>query len=399
MADVLSNGYLLKTQDEYFEEEIALYREIDPNWNLDSSTPDGLKAASDAEIFSILDQALQQAYNSKDPSQARDGDLDTICSLTGTERDLGSFSTVEIRVFGVDGTTIEEGSLVESEDGTRWSTNRDVNISGGFGVVTATATTLGAIEAPPGTVTRIITVTGGWQSVSNIQPATPGRGRQSNASLRRERQLTVGRPSDGQLDSIIGEVFAVTGVRSVVANHNITVDPIDSNGVPIGRTYIIVDGGNNAEIARAIYSKHSAGSPLFAAGTPIIERVQSLKYPQQFTDILFSRPLYADMEVRIVVDNDGTLPGTASNLIENSILRYIDANEIQDGFNTSGFGIGDNVPVSRLSTPINQIIGAFGNSSIQSLTVNGMSSGEVVPIQYNQTSRWTRANIIVSVVQ
>lgn len=398
MAEILTQGYNLKTQDEYFQEEIDLYRGIDPKWNLDSSTPDGLKAARDAEIFAILDQVIQRAYNSKDPNHARDVDLDIICSLTGTDRDLGSPSSVAIQVSGVDGTIVRSGSFVESTDGVRWSIDADITITGGVGNGTVTALVNGATEADIGTVNRIITVTGGWQGVTNLSPAIPGRNRQSNPSLRRERELTVGRPSLSQLESIQGEIFAVAGVLSVVVNHNVTDSPADDNGVPIGSTYIIVDGGDEDDIARAIYLKYSAGSPLFAAGEPITKTVQSEQYPNQSAKILFSRPNYIDMNVRAVISGDGSLPGNASELVINSILSYAQINELQDGFNTNGFGIGDNVPVSRLYTPINQIIGSFGNNRIQSLTVNNFGSNDVVPIQYNETSRWTRANIIITVI-
>ena len=52
MAEITENGYLVKTQNEWFEEELARYKDIDPNWNTDPSTPDGIKIATDSEIWS-----------------------------------------------------------------------------------------------------------------------------------------------------------------------------------------------------------------------------------------------------------------------------------------------------------------------------------------------------------
>ena len=89
MAQLTDKGFIPKTQNEYFEEQRDLLKGIDPDWNLDPSTPDGLKIAKDAEIFGNLDEALQAAYNSKDPAKAQNNDLDIVCSMTGTERDLG----------------------------------------------------------------------------------------------------------------------------------------------------------------------------------------------------------------------------------------------------------------------------------------------------------------------
>ena len=83
----------LKTQNEYFNEETELYKNIDPNWNLDPSTPDGLKLASDAEIYGNLDELGQQSYDSKDPNKAKNLELDIVSSITGTVRSLGTPST------------------------------------------------------------------------------------------------------------------------------------------------------------------------------------------------------------------------------------------------------------------------------------------------------------------
>jgi hypothetical protein len=66
------------------------------------------------------------------------------------------------------------------------------------------------------------------------------------------------------------------------------------------------------------------------------------------------------------------------------------------GFNVLGFDIGEDVPISRIYTPINQVIGQFGNSYVTVLTVNGSSSGQVT-IDFNELSRWTEANISVTI--
>ena len=105
---------------------------IDSDWNVDESTPDGLKMAHDAEIFSALDELGQQAYNSKDPNKATGQDLDVLCVLTGTFRDEGTASTIDLTLTGVAYTTISAGVRVEStETGVRWTLDSDVTLSAG----------------------------------------------------------------------------------------------------------------------------------------------------------------------------------------------------------------------------------------------------------------------------
>ena len=121
MAQLTARGYLLKTQNEYFADEVQLYRNIDVEWNLDPSTPDGLKIAHDAEVFGALDEALHQAYLSKDPRTATGYDLDIVAYISDVKREQGSRSNVELKLTGVPGTLVEEGQRDSSSaTGERW---------------------------------------------------------------------------------------------------------------------------------------------------------------------------------------------------------------------------------------------------------------------------------------
>ena len=99
MADITSTGYKIKTMTEWFDDLTNAYLDIDANWQLDPSTPDGLLIATLSEIYATLDELSQTSYNSKDPSKATGLQLDTLAYLTtGSPRQLGSFSTVTMQV-------------------------------------------------------------------------------------------------------------------------------------------------------------------------------------------------------------------------------------------------------------------------------------------------------------
>lgn len=397
MSELTPTGYVIKTQNDWFAQERQLYLDIDPGWNLDPSTPDGLKLASDAEIWANLDEIGQRAYNSKDPNKAKGVDLNIICSLTGTIRSQGTPSNVELTLGGVPGTVIIAGKLVESTvDGSQWRTDTNVTIGGGGTVtVNATCTVNGATSASVGTITRIVNTVGGWQTVTNATIATPGTNRQNDSSLRLERAKSVSRPGNNQVDNMLGEIFAVDGVRRAVVYENFT-GAVDANGLPEHSVAPIVDGGTDADVALAVFRKKNPGCELHAAGTSVVVPDVFDLYPSNTKDITFSRPNYIDMIVAVTVQNDGTLPNDADDRIKAAILNYA-AGELvaaECGFNVLGFDIGEEVPISRIYTPVNQVIGQFGNSYITGLTVNGSSSGQVA-IAFNELSRWTDANITV----
>lgn len=398
MAEITPAGYKLKTQNEWFDEERQLYLDIDPLWNLDPSTPDGLKLAHDAEVFGALDETLQQAYNSKDPAKAVGYDLDVLCALTGTTRSKGTPSNVTVTLTGTPGTVIAAGSLIKSRTtGTSWTIDQTVTLTAGTATVGATCTVVGPTQADAGTLTQIATTVGGWTGVTNPSPATPGTDAQDDASLRIERNTAVGRPGNNQVDSTLGELYAVTGVRRVKAYENDT-GVTDSNGLPPHAMAYIVDGGADADVAMAIYLKKNPGVALYQAGTPVSVTVTSPKYPTNQKVIKFSRPIAVDMLIAVTVKNDGSLPSTVVDEIKDAIVQFGAGTLIDPacGFVSDGFDIGESVPYFTVSTPVNKVLGSYGNSYIQDLTVNGGTTNVAVP--FNKISRWTSGNIMVTIV-
>lgn len=402
MGTLTDSGYVIKNQNEWFADEQALYLAIDPNWNLDPSSPDGLKLASDSEIFANLDEVGQQAYNSKDPDKAKGVDLNIVSFITGTIRSEGTSSNVELTLTGVAGTSVIAGNIVESVvDGSQWSTDTDVVIGGGGTVtVDATALVVGATQASIGSITRIVSTVGGWQSVSNLAVAIAGEDVENDAQLRQRRTLSVGKPGNNQIDSLLGELLDQTttpNVRRAVVPENFT-GVTDADGLPPHSIAPIVDGGTDADVALSIFRKKNPGCALHAAGTSVVVPDVFDKYESNTKTITFSRPIYIPMIVAVTVVSDGSLPGNVDQLITDAIISYAGGTltDPDCGFNTLGFDIGEEVPVSRMYTPINSVIGSYGNSYVSGLIVNGLTTGQVT-IAFNELSLWTDGNITVVV--
>lgn len=399
MAELSSAGYKLKTQQQWWEEERAMYLAIDPKWNLEPSTPDGLKIANDAETFSMMDELLMQAYNSKDPKKAKLYDLDVVCALTGTRRSKGSGSSVQLLLGGVSGTQVLAGTRVDSvTTGTRWTTDQTVTLSAGQATVQATCTTVGPVQADADTIKKIVDVRGGLVSVTNPDAATPGTGAQGDDSLRVKRASAVGRPGSNQVDSLYGELYSVDGVRRVKIYENDKTITDPETNLPPGSIAVIVDGGEVPDVAWAIYLKKNPGTPQFQAGTPVSFEVTSLKYPSNKSTIRYSTPIYVDVAVILRIKNDGTLPADIDSLLKSAIMEFTNGELIPAdvGFKSQGFGIGEDVPHSTMFTPINKVIGAYGNSYVQFLKLNGLEQS--VPIKTNELARWSTSKITVEIV-
>lgn len=406
MGTLTKNGYEIKTQNEYFEAEQELYKAIDPNFNLDPSSPDGMKIAHDAEVFGALDELVKQAYDARDPNKASGYDLDVLRKLTGATRSQGTPSTVTLKMTGTSGTLIPKGSQAKTKTGIIFETDEDLVLAtDGIGTVSAHCTQNGAIEVNANSITEVVTLVSGWQTVTNPQVATLGTARDSDALFRVKSARSVSRAGIGQKDSLYGELYETAGVRKVRIYENKTgsslVDQIQNpHGLPPHSLAIVVDGGINTDVARSIYNKVSPGVLLHAVGESVVEVVQSERYPTSSDVITFSRPVSVDVSINVVVaDPLHTLPSQdeLQTLLRQAYIDYYEGDLLPDGvgFMTTGFDIGEIVPYTRLFTPANKVLGGYSGTYVKSLTVNGGTSN--VEIKFNELARFFAQNITVSV--
>lgn len=397
MAKIDSTGFVQKTQNEYFADLRSRYLDIDPAWNLDPSSPDGLKLAGDSELWANLDEALAAAYNSKDPDRAMGSDLNALLQISNLTRLAGSGSLVTLSLTGVDGTVIPAGKRAKSNiDGSFWATDVDVTISSGVAYVPATCTVPGPTAADPGDISIISDPVGGWQSVTNLTPASVGIAPETDSRARLRRNGSTAKPGQNQVDATFAEIANLPGVARVKIYENST-GIIDANGLPPHSTNIIVDGGDSSQIARAIYSKRNPGPIQHHSATPVDIDVTSL-VTGNTQAIRFDRPLYIDSNVVVSVTSDGSLPGNADQLIKDAIIRYSvgEIDGVVSAFNQTGYNIGDSVYSGQLHTPVNSVIGAYGHSFVSSITIANGQQQLLIP--FHGISRWSDGNITVNII-
>ncbi|CAH9015085.1 putative baseplate J/gp47 family protein [Vibrio phage 142E35-1] len=137
IIEYTDSGIVTMTESEIYALIVEKHQEIDPDWNLDVSTPDGYMAAWHAENYRILVESIREAWNSKDPSKARDAQLATIGLITGSEFEDGTPSIVDVEVGGTAGTVVLSGSVISGDE--TWTVDSDITIDA-LGVGTGTAT-------------------------------------------------------------------------------------------------------------------------------------------------------------------------------------------------------------------------------------------------------------------
>lgn len=403
MSQFSSTGYKAKTQNEYYKEDFDGHKAIDPNWNLEPSTPDGLMVAVRSEDMANLDENIEHVYNSKNPKAATGYDLDIICMLGGITRDEGSESTVTLTMTGNNGTLIPRGSKFDSGDDTpQFETIADATIPISRTIdIEALCTEKGAIEADPNSITRAIQFISGFESCTNIVPATAGRAIETDEELERRRFLSVARRGRSTMDSMESDIYSIPGVKKVITFENNTKQEKVVKGatVPANSYGIIVDGGDDDEICKAIFRQRSVGIPqvFIGDGEKVEQTVTDDENPQNPVDVRFTRPKFVDIDTVMTIKRDSTLPGEATNIISDYIVKFANGEQIDgDEYKPGGYQIGESLAVSQLYTPIMLAISQFGASYIINLSANEKTSAESVAIRFDEKVRFSKENIAVT---
>ncbi len=335
-------------------------------------------------LFALLAYDIGQCilldYNSHNPDTAVGTSLDRVASICGISRIEGSPSTVTLRCYGTAGTVVEYGSA-QDINGNTWQMEKYFVIGdNGYVDVEASCLTDGAIQAPLGTINIIKTPTAGWKSVINQIPATIGTEIETDAHLRARIEYSAAKGSQTVLEGLQATLWDIDGVSRVKVYENYTSE-IDDKGITSHSLAIIIQGGNETEIATVIYEKKTLGTGLFGTTTVTIDTQDG-----QTADIKFSRPEYLTPTITVSI----------SKILDSFDVDEITAN-IQFNITSalSELEIGQTLYASSLYSSVLAAIDDINNPSffINNILIN---SSVYLNCEYNQLI--TAGKITVTVV-
>lgn len=418
MAQITPQGIIGKSLNEYLVDIEGKLLAIDPNWNIDPDSPDGQKNGIDAEAMANMDEGVVSAYRSKDPASAVGEALNDIGAISGVPRQQATYSVAPVTITGTPTKIIPAGvSIVRSRvDNTSWTLNAAVVIGvGGTGSGFVTCTTAGRVVAGAGELTVIGTPTAGWSSVTNPTAATQGQPEESDAEYRIRRFESVSKPGSNMVDNMEANVKAVKTVTTARVLENY-LDTVDENGIPGHTIAIIVNGGSDADVGEAIRQKKNQGCGMFPrwneqtetwvdpkGSNGILVYVQS-PVTGLVNPITFQRAIAKSIYADIKIQRKGILPGNINDLIIKAIIADATKSLFEgtgvSGFNQGGYDIGEVVPVGRLYTPVNKVLGLYGDSYVTSITIGtsaGALSAATIQPAYNELATFDEDNIVVTV--
>lgn len=338
-----------------------------------------------AALVSDSHNAVQLDYNNRAPNFAIGAALDSLVKINGLARKPASFSTCVVTVVGVVGTEIDNG-IVRDANGNKWNLPAVVIIGvTGSTDVTATADVIGHIDANPATLTIIATPTSGWTSATNAAAAIPGQPVEVDSQLRARQALSAALPS---ITMLAGTTAAIAAVPSVT-RYNVVENPtsvVDALGNPPHSITAVVEGGNNLDVATAIFNNRGIGC--FTNGdtsVTVTDPNTSVQMP-----IRFERPSNVPIFVTMALFPLQGFTSAIAAAVQSAVIAYLNSLQIGEILTVSGlYGAAMSV-TPNLSQPLFSIrtlfVGVAGNPN---------SAADVV-MDFDEVAQGIVGNVIVN---
>ena len=264
------NGVTLPTTKELREEvengfqNAFRVRESDPVLNTDPTSPMG--QVVDLMVGELEAKNAEIAFlaNQLNPRTARGVFLDALAALYGLERKVSEPTVVVCTCTGLAGTVIPFGAIVQDSAGNKYRQSRAGGITIGAGGTVDTefaAVEHGGIEVSAGSISQIITVVAGWDSVFNAAAGVTGRDVEPDGELLNRMIQSYAINANGTVANIQANLAELDGVLDVVVLENYTNQKQTQYEVELDAHSIAVCivGGEDADIARTIFERKSGG--------------------------------------------------------------------------------------------------------------------------------------------
>jgi hypothetical protein len=301
-------------------------------------------ASAEVGVYSVTINGNQYSFSSPDGVEE-----DVITGLAKAIADDGYVITAENNTLTIEDKTISRSNVLILSDNLTTSS------------VTVIATFLteeyGKITLPYGIVTKMVNNVTGFTAVTNLLEPTYGRKQESDIELRQSYIAKSALRSNTMIESIVGELLNnIENVESASGYENDT-DYVDSRGLPPHSIEIIVEGGDNSEIAQAILRRKAGGIQTYGSIEVSVPGVYGDTIP-----VRFNRPDYLYTWLKVVLHGDKSqLPTNYASLTIQALIS--DGAEFVAGTNLLTQLLNDGIYDAVAGLTYVEIYTAYGTSS------------------------------------
>lgn len=288
-------------------------------------TPQGQLASSQAAIIGDKNNEFAYFTNQVDPQYADGRFQDAIARIYFLTRKPAVSTSVQCTMTGLVGTVIPSGTLAQDTSGNTYYSTGDATI-GASGTTTAEFLNIetGPIPCAAGTLISVYQSIPGWDTITNPAAGIVGSVVESRADFEYRRRNSVAINGSGSLPAIYASVFNLDGVLDVYALDNpedMTINKGVTNYPMVQHSlYVAVVGGDDYEIARAIWERKNIGCNYNGNTTVTVTDDSGYSYPQPSYQVTFMRPVVLPIKFEVSIVNDPSLPSSIVQLVKDAIL-------------------------------------------------------------------------------
>ena len=381
MGQLTPQGYVADTFNDIFNQFVAGLRSIyGDDILVDPDDPDGQLAGILAQMRADIEGTLLAIYQANDPDNATGAWLEQKVAYAGLERRAAQYSWLRgVQLTGLPGTVIKSGAIVRDSNNIQWLSQTDITLdASGFAEQDFRSQALGQYQVSAGEFLAIVTVIAGWQTATTQVASEPGLEEETDPQLLQRFYRSRSRPAVNCVDGTVADIYALPDVSEVVALEN-TGSIIDANGVNAHTVNYVVEGGDNMQIARAIY-RNWPGTGLQGDTVVTVTR-----YSGATIDISFDRPSPVDVVTKITV-------GRRKN------FTYIDTNDIISQVTALTFSTGEAVYQADISDAANQVPGVYVKSVLLAREGDELADVDVLKMTAREKARFLTGNVTVTIM-
>ncbi|MEB3466707.1 baseplate J/gp47 family protein [Pasteurella multocida] len=378
MAKLVESGIVIERLDSILERvEQGFKRIYGQNINIDPDTPDGQMIGILGQIKVDLEELAEDVYRQLDPDLATGAWLEQRVAYAGLVRRKASYSYLRSVILTGDPYTEINNLIVSDTNKTRWILEQKATLNeSGSARADFRSEELGAFSLNAHTQLTIETITLGLNSVTTSVDAEIGIEEETDSQLRQRFSKSRAKNAINSAEAIEGEIGDLADVKQVIVLENNT-SQTDSIGISPHSINVVVEGGNETDIAQVIYKNKGAGIGLQG------QTSVNLMINGKQRAIKFDKATPVDVHISMT-------------LVRYEDFTEIDKDEVKRMLSNVKFKIGEDVSLSRLYSPINTV-GGFWVKSLKIGRSSDTLNAENIIIQPRELARIQRANIQIEV--
>jgi uncharacterized phage protein gp47/JayE len=399
MAIITNEGIFSTTLTEFKNSlETAFQLSIAGDLDIGSQTPAGQIIGILSLAFVVVDNQTVLEFQQLNIYAATGQQLDAFGATFEISRESETKSIIIATLTGVSGTIIPADSQAKNTDNKIFLLENDATLDlSGQAVANFIAEESGPIPIDAGTLTQIVTVIPGWETLSNSGQGEVGQDKESDLNYRNRYFQTLGKNALSTIEAIRSAILDIDDVVSAQVFDNDTAQNKIIQNVELLPHSIacVVEGSdteNTPEIGAEIERTKTVGAATAGANTGIQTAVDVPTNGGLGTTIVYFYPVeFITVTIAVEIDLYDNTPDVTAQITTN-LINYFNGTFSPD---IPEIGIADASYRSRLYKPVLAVQGFDVTLLEQSLSPNPPE--EIITPDLNQRLIVTEDSITVTI--